>query len=166
MFSDNHKINLQSKSSGECICSGNPQDITIAFNRGAGGAVEGQLAESYLLTHDQRNMLLSPARELTFTSLPASGGVVKKKTTLNQPILSTTNLAQIRQLAQEVREKIGHRSTEPFDVEFGFKEDKIWLFQIRPYVESRRTLSSVYLHARDSATQTRKMIVLDAAYYD
>src|SRR5690606_20226655 len=31
------------------ISSGNPEDLTIAFSRGAGGAVDGQAAETYLI---------------------------------------------------------------------------------------------------------------------
>nr|NQU93447.1 phosphoenolpyruvate synthase [Bacteroidota bacterium] len=45
------------------IQTDNNDDLTIAFSRGAGGAVEGQAAESWLLKADGDNMLLSPSRE-------------------------------------------------------------------------------------------------------
>ena len=84
------------------VSSSNPQDITIAFNRGAGGVVEGQIAESYLLKHDGSTALLSPAREYFYTSLPAHGGILNEYTGFDRPILSTDNLEQIRQLAREI----------------------------------------------------------------
>jgi hypothetical protein len=143
------------------VSSSNPEDITIAFNRGAGGAVEGQMAESYLLTHDQRVILISPAREPAYISLPANGGVLKKNTYLNQPILSSNNLKQIRKLALEIKKKFGDSSGAPLDVEFGFKDEKIWLFQVRPYVESKRAHSSAYLRARDSEIHTKRDVKLD-----
>ena len=45
------------------ILSGNDNDLTIAFSRGAGGAVDGQAAESYLIKESGFSQLISPARE-------------------------------------------------------------------------------------------------------
>ena len=36
-------------------------------------------------------------------------------------------------------------STQAFDVEFGFENNKLWLFQIRPFVENKTAKSSDYL---------------------
>ena len=38
-------------------------DITVAFNWGVGGAVDGQAAESWLLHADGTNQLISPAKK-------------------------------------------------------------------------------------------------------
>ena len=35
----------------------------------------------------------------------------------------------------------------PYDVELGFKDGKIWLFQVRPFVENKNALSSEYLES-------------------
>ena len=44
-------------------------DLTVAFNRGAGGAVDGQAAESYLIMKNGKELLLlSPAREPSYIS--------------------------------------------------------------------------------------------------
>ncbi len=56
------------------VTSGNEDDITVAFSRGAGGAVDGQAAESYLLRHDGRFVLQAPARERLHRRLPVTGG--------------------------------------------------------------------------------------------
>jgi hypothetical protein len=37
------------------------------------------------------------------------------------------------------------KSSGPHDVELGFKDDKIWLFQIRPFVENKNATRSEYL---------------------
>ena len=63
------------------ISNGIEEDISIAFSRGAGGAVDGQAAESYLLHQSGTNELLSPAREAYYRKLPQKGGSVFKSTT-------------------------------------------------------------------------------------
>lgn len=127
------------------------RDVTIAFSRGAGGAVDGQAAETYLLRHDQENILLSPAREPDYRRLPTTGGSVMNKTTFEAPILSTENLYDLRVLAYNIHQKFpkseASNSHGPFDIELGFKDDQMWLFQVRPFVENKRAKSSTYLES-------------------
>jgi hypothetical protein len=33
----------------------------------------------------------------------------------------------------------------PFDMELGFKDNKMWLFQVRPFVENKQAAASDYL---------------------
>ena len=143
--------------SGVMITSGvvtsNPEDTTVAFSRGVGGAVEGQVAESYLLRPDGSRRLLSPSRETRYTALPATGGVEKRSTHLDQPILSHDDLKQLLSMANEIRQRLpgtpGIETAGPFDVELGFQDDRIWLFQVRPYVENKQAQSSAYLRSLD-----------------
>lgn len=138
------------------LVSANPQDVTVAFNWGVGGAVEGQAAESYLLRQDHTDLILSPTREPRATVLPAHGGVQKRFITFDHPMLSRAEREQLRALATEVRQRLatvaGIESAGPFDVELGFLEGAIWLFQVRPFVENRRARSSTYLRALDTET--------------
>jgi phosphoenolpyruvate synthase/pyruvate phosphate dikinase len=131
------------------ITSGEPSDLTVAFSRGAGGAVEGQAAESYLLKANGQNILFSTAREPKYRIIPPSGGSYKVNTTFEQPILKAKNLQSLRALAEEVKRIIpntpGIDSKGPFDIELGFKDDQIWLFQIRPFVENKNAKGSAYL---------------------
>jgi hypothetical protein len=124
-------------------------DLTIAFSRGAGGAVDGQAAESYLLTSSGENILVSPVREAFANTLPVTGGTGKKGSSFQQPILSKNNLLQIREFSDQVKRNMlsypQTKSTGPFDIELGFKDDKLWLFQIRPFVENKNALRSEYL---------------------
>lgn len=131
------------------VSSGTDQDLTIAFSRGAGGAVDGQAAETYLIDHRGIDILLAPAREPLFRQLPISGGSKMESTTFEKAILSSDNRIALRQLAQAVRTEIpkatNAENTGPYDIELGFKDNKIWLFQIRPFVENKKALSSGYL---------------------
>ena len=133
------------------INSGNSKDITIAFSRGAGGAVDGQSAESYELQMEGKTQLIAPAREPLFNSLPISGGTLKKSSTFEVSILNEQNIKEIRELATNVRQKmakeVNAEYTGAYDVELGFKDNKLWLFQIRPFVENKKALSSGYLES-------------------
>ncbi|WP_299671078.1 PEP/pyruvate-binding domain-containing protein [uncultured Polaribacter sp.] len=131
------------------INQGSENDLTVAFSRGAGGAVDGQSAETRLIT-SETSYLLSPARQADYIRLPASGSTKKYYTTFNNPILNEGNINEIRELATEIRNKIGSKSLEDqhaHDVEFGFKDNKLWLFQIRPFVENKQAKSSDYLNS-------------------
>lgn len=146
------------------ILTDNENDLTIAYSRGAGGAVEGQAAESYLLKSDGHNILLSPSREPFYNSLPTTGGTGQKSTNFSKPILSEKNLDQVRDFAQNIRQKMATdsntKSSGPFDIELGFKDNKIWLFQIRPFVENKNAIRSEYLKSITPVLPEGKSIIL------
>ncbi|HDP98440.1 MAG TPA: hypothetical protein ENN22_04550 [bacterium] len=147
------------------LVSSDPKDVTMAFNRGAGGAVEGQIAETYLLKSDGKNRLLSPSRETTFISLPSAVGVKKVTTFFQQPILDEQELDQLRTFADELVAKLSSakagKKQGPFDVELGFKDKSIWLFQVRPYVENKRVRLSAYLQSLDPEFNKKTMMDLN-----
>ncbi len=129
--------------------SGTIDDLTIAFSRGAGGAVDGQSAESYLLKASGEDVLLAPSRELYFNELPINGGVGKLSTTFEAPILNNQNLAQIRMFSEKLKQKMKETNgmEGPFDVECGFLENKLFLFQVRPFVENKSAAGADYLES-------------------
>ena len=132
------------------INSGNKEDLTVAFSRGAGGAVDGQSAETRLVTAGDAT-LLSPARDPDYNGLPKSGGTSKLYTTFENPILNEGNIEDLREIAEEIREKMpkawNNDYKGAYDVELGFKDNKLWLFQIRPFVENSNAKSSEYLNS-------------------
>lgn len=144
------------------ISSGNTEDITIAFSRGAGGAVDGQAAESYLLKANGENHLLAPSRESTFNELPLTGGTGKLPATFENPILNEQNLAKIRDFAKQLKQKMKETNSMqgPFDVEFGFLNNQLWLFQVRPFVENKNAAGSVYLESISPKIDETKVISL------
>ncbi len=130
------------------INEGAKDDMTVAFSLGVGGAVDGQSAETRLIKKNG-NKLLSPAREPSYLALPSAGNTVVKYTTFEKPILNKKNIQSIRDLVKEVRVKVPER-TDPsykgaYDMEMGFLNDKLWLFQIRPFVENKKAQNSNYL---------------------
>ncbi len=146
------------------ISSGSPDDATIAFNRGVGGAVEGQASESWLLKANGDNLLLTPAREPEFTSIPATGGSLKLHTSFEEQLLSEGRLASLRTMATSLLEKLPATDMKwPYDVELGFKDDHIWLFQVRPFVENKRASSSQYLQSITPQMDRDKTIPLNAS---
>jgi len=131
------------------VTTGSEKDITVAFNHGVGGAVDGQAAESWLLSANGTDQLITPARESTYTSIPSTGGSVKLQATFSERILSPGHLKALRALAAHILKELpdapGVNTNGPFDMELGFKDDKMWLFQVRPFVENKQAAASVYL---------------------
>ncbi len=147
------------------IPTGDLRDLTIAFSKGAGGAVDGQAAESYLLHHGGEKFLLSPAREPSYRRLPVTGGSQKVFATFEEPILNNQNLYDLRRMAENINQQMpkskGIETSGPFDVELGIKENKTWLFQIRPFVENKNALSSAYLESISPRIDRQKVVKLD-----
>ncbi|WP_111706520.1 PEP/pyruvate-binding domain-containing protein [Lutibacter citreus] len=146
------------------INSGNSKDLTIAFSRGAGGAVDGQSAEAYELSFEGASKLIAPAREANYNTLPITGGTAKKTTTFENSILNKQNIKEIRELAENVKRKMAEEVnatyTGAYDVELGFKDNKLWLFQIRPFVENKKALSSGYLESITPKIDKNKEVLL------
>jgi hypothetical protein len=142
------------------ISNGMDKDLTIAFNRGAGGAVDGQAAETYLLSAAGDNILLAPLRETYANTLPSTGGTAKKAWSFEKGVLSAQNLQTIRNIAQEIRMTMPDHDTYEgaYDVELGFKNDTLWLFQIRPFVENKRAVGSSYLESITPKVDKSKLI--------
>lgn len=148
------------------ITSGDPDDYTIAFNRGVGGAVDGQAAESYLLDSAGRVMLIAPARETTYSALPRTGGIERRSASFEERILSVDDLGKLRSIGSEIREVLpnqpGIETAGPFDVELGFAGNKLILFQARPFVQNRNAGSINYLMQMDIATGSSQRVDLGA----
>ena len=146
------------------ISSGNEEDLTVAFSRGAGGAVDGQSAETFTIYNTGGDRLLAPAREPFFNTLPTTGGTAKKVASFEQSVLNGKNIDAIRELAKTIRKTMpketGSDYEGAYDVELGFQNDKLWLFQIRPFVENKKAVSSGYLESITPKIDANKSISL------
>jgi hypothetical protein len=131
------------------LASGRDEDMTIAFNRGVGGAVDGQAAETWLVNTKGDARLIAPAREPDYLTVPATGGSVRAPASFEKPIVKPDQIQKLRVLSFLLREEMptpkGIGVEGPYDVELGFKEDHLWLFQVRPFVENKRAAASTYL---------------------
>lgn len=146
------------------ISNGKTQDLTVAFSRGAGGAVDGQSAETYLIYENGGTRLLAPSREMYFNRLPTTGGTEKQISSFDKPILNRGNINDIRALAKTIRTTLPKETNSDYkgayDVELGFRNNKLWLFQIRPFVENKKALSSEYLQSITPKIDNTKEILL------
>ncbi len=130
------------------VISGKDDEITVAFSKGVGGAVDGQAAETWVLRENRNYKLISPARDVFYNSLPSTGGTKGNSGSFEKSILSRKNRDDLFELSQTLISKMQQKNIEgPYDVELGFKDDKIWLFQVRPFVENKNAKSSLYLES-------------------
>ena len=130
------------------VTTGARNEVTAAFSRGVGGAVDGQRAETYTIFNQGTYALVSPAREPKYLYLPAEGGTARGSDAAQLPLLNDYNLKKIRELATFVDSNYpGSTGEITYDMEMGFKDDHLWLFQVRPFVENKAAAASLYLQS-------------------
>jgi hypothetical protein len=141
------------------------KSVTVAMSRGAGGAVDGQSAETYLIDENGRGMLISPARENKMRTLPVSGGSIMEHVDYDQSILTPENLKEIKDFAIKVHEIMPGSKDGSYDgawdIELGFKDGKLYLFQIRPFVENSQAKNSEYLNSIDADVNLKTELLLN-----
>jgi phosphoenolpyruvate synthase/pyruvate phosphate dikinase len=113
--------------------------LTVSTAWGVGGAVAGEAAETLVLTADGKEILLSEAKTPYQRALDKRGGVDWLPAP-EGPVLTRADKQQLRQLAAEVERKYApvfddEGKPRPWDIEFGFVDGALTLFQIRPLVE-------------------------------
>lgn len=149
------------------VATGSTDFMTLVVNEGVAGGVDGQTAETLRVRiSDGQVKLMNSAtapqrRDLLVTGgsqlLPASGAT---------RLLSDEN---IRQLISFTRELPGWFSNLPedergkviADVEFGFSNGRLMLFQIRPFVQHKLTENNLYLRAMDKPLVGLNNIIVD-----
>ena len=144
------------------VSSGDENAISISFSKGVGGAVEGQSAESYVIHQSRYVELISPGRETKYRVIPSTGGSKLEHSALNDPVLTPVDLVALNNMAKDISSKMDAvtDSGGPYDIELGIKDGKIWLFQVRPFVENKEANASLYLESLDPKFDD-KLIPLD-----
>lgn len=127
-----------------------PDEITVNVNEGVAAVVDGGIAESLLLRPDGSVKLLSQARSPYRRIALPEGGFAEIATTGSDYVLQDSEIAQLRDLVREVKQKYPPSFDEngkplPWDIEFGFEKGQLRLFQIRPLVRftEAKTLASL-----------------------
>lgn len=149
---------------------GRPGFVSIAANEGVSGAVDGQAAESLLVSADGSDVrYLAQATAPLRKELAPAGGIVRVRTSGSDTVLAPGEIAQLVALAQEAPQRFpllrGDDGTpRPADVEFGFRDGKLTLLQIRPFNESKRAHENETLRRLDAriASDGARRIALDA----
>jgi hypothetical protein len=143
------------------IDTGDRSVLSVAVNEGVGGAVDGQSAESLRInTRDGSVRVLAMATAPWRRNPVSSGGVEKVPTSGSDTVLQPDEVRQLIQFSKELPQKFPSITDDegnpaPADVEFGFLNGKLNLFQLRPFLESKQARGSSYLNNMDKALAGR-----------
>jgi hypothetical protein len=141
------------------IDSGDTAILSVAVNEGVGGAVDGQSAESIRIdTRDGSVRVLAMATAPWRRNPNPAGGVDKLPTSGSETVLQPSEIEKLITFAKELPEKFppitdDEGNPAPADIEFGFLDGKLHLFQLRPFLESRHARGSSYLNKMDQSLQ-------------
>ncbi|MGE0384526.1 MAG: PEP/pyruvate-binding domain-containing protein [Gammaproteobacteria bacterium] len=145
--------------------------LSIAVNEGVGGAVDGQAAESLRVEMATGRVVLLAQATAPRRRVPdPKGGVAELPASGVESVLQPAEIEQLVAFARELPVRFPAVTDEQgrptaADVEFGFVDGRLRLFQIRPLNESRRARGNAWLASLDPdpALLATTQVVLDAA---
>jgi len=135
--------------------SGRPGRLSVAVNEGVGGAVSGQTAEELRIDPDRgKPLLLAHATEPLKVVLQREGGIARVPASGAEAVLSAAEIGQLIDLAAALPQRFpliqdAQGRPAPADVEFGFTQGRLVLFQIRPFLESTKARQNLFLNRFD-----------------
>jgi hypothetical protein len=116
-----------------------------------GGAVDGEDAETVVVDPTGNITLLSQAKAPLRRALLPQGGAAMVPSRRPETLLQAAEVSQLMAVVAEWRERFAPGDpTAVWDMEFGFVDGRLWLFQVRPFVRFR------------SAGMMERLAVLDA----
>jgi hypothetical protein len=120
------------------VDSGDIGKMTVATSEGVGGAVDGTSAET-LVWSPQSLELVTLFKSPWKTQLMPNGGSAVVPSTGSDRVLEPDELKQIIAAGQKISATFAPvlgpaGKPRPWDIEFGFKNGKLWLFQSRPFL--------------------------------
>ncbi|MCK5189642.1 MAG: hypothetical protein KAR12_06265, partial [Methylococcales bacterium] len=142
------------------IDTGDMNILSVATNEGVGGAVDGQSAESLHINMTNGEIRLLATASAPFRKVPSpKGGIVKLPVSGSESVLQPNEIQQLIQFAKELPNtfpaiKDDKGNSAPADVEFGFYNDKLQLFQLRPFLQSSKAQGNSYLINMDKLLQS------------
>lgn len=136
--------------------SGNSEVVTVASNEGVGGAVDSQAAEELQINSNTGQVLiLAEATAPKRRAFSADGGLGMVPVSAADQVLNRKEIDQLVKLVRLLPERFplhdanGHPL--PVDVEFGFLDGRLALFQIRPYIERNSAQQAAFLIEMDKS---------------
>jgi hypothetical protein len=139
------------------IDTGDPNILSVAVNEGVGGAVDGQSAESLRIdTRSGRVRVLAMATAPWQRNPASTGGVEKLPVSGEESVLRPPEIRELIRFTEELPQRFpaitdDRGNPAPADIEFGFLDGKLYLFQLRPFLESRKARGSDKLRKMDRA---------------
>ncbi|MGB5569369.1 MAG: PEP/pyruvate-binding domain-containing protein, partial [Sedimenticolaceae bacterium] len=126
------------------IDTGDRNVISAAVNEGVGGAVDGQSSESLRIdTRDGSVKVLAMATAPWRRNPAPGGGVDRLPVSGDEAVLKPDEIKQLIRFAKELPDRFppitdDQGNPAPADIEFVFLDGKLQLFQLRPFLESRK----------------------------
>src|SRR5262249_25404287 len=120
------------------VNTGDKAKMTVATSEGVGGAVDGTSAETFVWS-PQALELVTLFKSPWKTQLMPGGGSAIVPSTGSDTVLEPDELKQIIAAGQKISATFEPvlgpgGKPRPWDIEFGFKTGKLWLFQCRPFL--------------------------------
>jgi len=149
------------------IDTGQTGRLTIAVNEGVGGAVSGQTSEELRIDlSDGKVHLMAQASEPYKRVILKLGGMAKIPASGGNAVLSPKNIQVLIEFARSVPDRFPmlknvQGEPVPADIEFGFYQDDLVLFQIRPFLESARARQNLFLNRLDQRLKEKYGEVID-----
>lgn len=143
------------------LLTGDDRFFTVAINEGVGGVVDNQQAEVVLVNRQSGEIrLLAEATASTRKVVSADGGIEVVLVKVKGRLLDADNLKALAHFVDLVEQRYpklvdAEGKRLPADIEFGFINNKLALFQIRPYLESKGAQKNLFLTQLDATLKER-----------
>ncbi len=120
------------------VTGGDPGKMLIATSEGVGGAVDGTSAET-LLWSPEGVEIITLFKSPWMNALDAQGGSKVVPSTGRDTVLEDAELKQLVAAGKQITKTFTPvlnpaGQPRPWDIEFGFTNGKLWLFQCRPFL--------------------------------
>jgi len=141
--------------------------ISVAVNEGLGGAVDGQAAESLRIALDGSYVRVLATATAPWRRVPdPAGGLQFLPSSGSDTVLQPNEISQLIEFAQGLPQKFpaitdDEGNPAPADVEFGFLDGDLRLFQLRPFLESKTARGIGYLHQMEARLADTQDVVVD-----
>jgi hypothetical protein len=149
------------------VDSGEPGRLTIAVSEGVGGAVSGQTAEELRINTQSGDIrLMGHATEPYKRVLSSAGGISKVRASGAEAVLNETEIKLLMQFADSAPKRFprlreSHGRPVPADIEFGFYQNRLMLFQIRPFLDSIKARQNLLLNGLDNRLKQNHSKIVD-----
>ena len=149
------------------IDTGNREIVSVAINEGLGGAVDGQAAESLRIHLDGSMVSVLATATAAWRRVPdPQGGLTFLPSSGEDTVLQPGEIEQIIDFSAHLPEKFPSITDDegnpaPADVEFGFLDGELILFQLRPFLGSKMAKGSAYLQQMDKRLKNTDTIVVN-----
>jgi len=149
------------------IDTGDRKTVSVAVNEGLGGAVDGQAAESLRIPLDGTRVRVLATATAEWRRVPdPQGGLLFLPSSGSDTVLQPKEIAQVIDFATHLPDKFppitdDEGNSAPADVEFGFLNGDLRLFQLRPFLESKAAQGIEYLHEMEARHKVAGSVTVD-----